>query len=507
VQLTIAAPLRIEAHALRGGCTSAHVERTGMGRRHAVASGRRLAAALTGNDPGCFAVGGVAGGVTTELAPGSVVVANEVRTIDGRVAPLPLPAAPVVAAALRAAGVPVAVGPVVSSPHLLRPSERPDLVASGALAVDMESAWLLDPVQHAGIDPRTLAVVRVLVDTPRHELFSPATVGNGRRALATLRSTAAALERWAGAFQPRRIVLPVPRSFCAGVERAIEIVERSLERYGRPVYVRRQIVHNTHVVRELEAAGAVFVEELDDVPDGATVVFAAHGVTPEVRTDAGDRGLFVIDATCPLVAKVHHEARLHRDQGTRIVLIGHAEHEEVVGTLGEAPDAVVVSRVDDVSKLAFTADERVAYLTQTTLAVDETAEVVAALHERFPDIVAPASDDICYATQHRQEAVRAIAEACDVVLVVGSANSSNSNRLVEVARRTGRPAHLLEDENDLDLAWLDGVDTIGLTAGASAPDELVHRVVAALELLGPVTVEERCTVEETVRFRLPKEVR
>jgi len=236
-------------------------------------------------------------------------------------------------------------------------------------------------------------------------------------------------------------------------------------------------------------------------------VLAAHGVAPAVRAEADGRDLRMIDATCPLVAKVHHEARQHRSQGTRIVLIGHAEHEEMVGTLGEAPEAVVISKPAEVAGLDILADQPVAYLTQTTLAVDETAAVVEALRERFEDLREPASDDICFATQHRQEAVVAIAGGCDLILVVGSANSSNSNRLVEVARRTGRPAHLVEDETELDLEWLAGVATVGITAGASAPDVLVDRVVTALAQLGPVSVDEQHVVEESVQFRLPREVR
>jgi 4-hydroxy-3-methylbut-2-en-1-yl diphosphate reductase len=306
-----------------------------------------------------------------------------------------------------------------------------------------------------------------------------------------------------------KVLLAAPRSFCAGVERAIEIVDRALERYGAPVYVRRQIVHNTHVVADLEAKGAVFVEELDDVPAGATVVLAAHGVSPQVRSDASDRGdLAVIDATCPLVAKVHHEAKRFAARGYDIALIGHAGHEEVVGTVGEAPDRIrLVESPRDVAGLPVDGDRPMAYLTQTTLATDETAAVVDALHDRFPAIVGPSADDICYATQNRQDAVRAMAADCDLVLVVGSANSSNTARLVEVARREGSRAELVEDAAQLEPSWLDGVSTLGLTAGASAPEVLVQEVIDALGRLRPVTVEERRTTEETVRFALPMQVR
>jgi 4-hydroxy-3-methylbut-2-enyl diphosphate reductase len=350
--------------------------------------------------------------------------------------------------------------------------------------------------------------VRVVADTATHGLVSPATVTGGLQAARVLRAIGPVLEQWAGAVRRRRVLAAGPRSFCAGVERAITVVERAIERYGAPVYVRRQIVHNTHVVRRLEGLGAVFVQEVDDVPRGATVVLAAHGVTPDVREDAGQRDLFVIDATCPLVAKVHHEARRHRDDGHHIVLIGHADHEEVIGTRGEAPGRIsVVERPDDVDRLEIADGEQVVYLTQTTLALDETAEVISALHERYPSIMGPRADDICYATQNRQEAVRAIAPECDLVIVVGSANSSNTNRLAEVARRAGCAAVLVEDASELDLDIVAAATTIGVTAGASAPEELVDDVIAALDALGPAAVEERRVVDETIQFRLPAEVR
>ena len=307
---------------------------------------------------------------------------------------------------------------------------------------------------------------------------------------------------------PRTVLLAAPRSFCAGVERAVEIVERALAQRGRPVYVRKQIVHNAHVVADLEARGAVFVDDLDEVPPDATVVFSAHGVSPEVRTEAGDRSLHVIDATCPLVTKVHAEARRFAARGDTVLLIGHAGHEEVEGTLGEAPaHTLLVQDVADARTVTVPDPARVSYLTQTTLATDETDEIIAVLRARFPALRGPASDDICYATTNRQRALDAVAAEADVVLVVGSSNSSNSSnsvRLVELARRGGTPAYLIDDSSDIEPEWLIGAGVVGLTAGASAPPGLVDEVLAAL---GPVTVVERATATESVRFTLPAAVR
>lgn len=302
-----------------------------------------------------------------------------------------------------------------------------------------------------------------------------------------------------------KVLLASPRSFCAGVDRAIEVVEQALRRRKPPVYVRKQIVHNMHVVAGLQARGAVFVDELDAVPDGATVVFSAHGVSPAVRTEAERRGLDVIDATCPLVTKVHAEARRFAARGDTVVLVGHAGHEEVEGTMGEAPDqTILVETVEDVGKVNIEDPARVSYLMQTTLAVDEAAEVVDALRERYPDLRGPASDDICYATTNRQDALRAIAEEADLVLVVGSENSSNSVRLVELARRCGTASYLIDDVGDIKPEWLAEVRVVGVTAGASAPPGLVDEVVAALAL---TSVEERETARETVRFTLPPAAR
>ena len=305
-----------------------------------------------------------------------------------------------------------------------------------------------------------------------------------------------------------QILLANPRGFCAGVDRAIEIVERALELFGAPIYVRHEVVHNRFVVDGLRARGAVFVDELDEVPDGATVVFSAHGVSPAVRQAAAGRGLSVIDATCPLVSKVHAEARRFAREGYTVALIGHEGHEEVEGTLGEAPGStVLVQTAADVAALRPRDSSRVAYLMQTTLAVDEAADVAAALRERFPAVRAPGSDDICYATTNRQAAVRSVAADADLVLVAGSSNSSNSVRLVETSRRAGTPAYLIDGASDIELSWLSGVSVIGLTAGASAPPAVVSEIIAALSGLGPVSVSERVTTTESVQFGLPREVR
>nr|WP_276202470.1 4-hydroxy-3-methylbut-2-enyl diphosphate reductase [Streptomyces pathocidini] len=306
----------------------------------------------------------------------------------------------------------------------------------------------------------------------------------------------------------RTVLLAAPRSYCAGVERAIEVVERALEQSAAPVYVRKQIVHNTYVVRELGKRGTVFVDELDEVPDGATVVFSAHGVSPAVRAEAARRGLDVIDATCPLVTKVHSEARRFAGRGDTVVLIGHAGHEEVEGTMGVAPErTVLVQTAAEASALELDDPEHVTYLTQTTLSADETATIVEALKRRFPHLKPPPSDDICYATTNRQHALRSIARDADLVLVVGSANSSNSERLVELSRSLATPAHLIDGAADIDPAWLEGARVVGLTAGASAPDLLVDEVIDHLRTLGPVDVTERTVTTEDVHFALPQHVR
>jgi 4-hydroxy-3-methylbut-2-enyl diphosphate reductase len=487
-ELRVLSALRLEALAVGGP-----VQVIGMGPQRAATA--RLGPAV---DPVAVAMVGVAAGLAPGLAPGDLVVATELHTPDGRVRPVP--GARLLAAQLARANLAVRSGPLVSVPRLLRPGRLAELDFGPALAADMESGFLADAL---GAEV-PFVVVRAVADG-----IGSGPVGGGLRALSALRRVRPALEAWARAIGPRRIELAAPRSFCAGVERAIEIVERALERFGAPVYVRRQIVHNAHVVASLERRGAVFVQELDEVPTGATVVLAAHGVAPAVRAQAAARGdLSVVDATCPLVAKVHHEARRFAAQGRRIVLVGHADHEEVVGTVGEAPELIdLVERPEDVARLPYGPDTPLAYLTQTTLAVDETSEVLAALRERFSDLAGPSADDICYASQNRQDAVRAVAQRCELVLVVGSANSSNSARLVEVAQREGARAELVEDAEHVDLAWLAGVSTLGVTAGASAPEFVVQDLVAELSALGPVQIAEHQTVEESVRFSLPLQVR
>ena len=306
----------------------------------------------------------------------------------------------------------------------------------------------------------------------------------------------------------RRVLVAGPRSFCAGVVRAIDIVEKLLERHGPPVYVRHEIVHNVHVVRDLEARGAVFVDSEEDVPEGALVVLSAHGVAPSVYEKCAERGLQVVDAVCPLVSKVHAEARRYAGRGHKIALVGHAGHVEVEGTMGEAPESIVlVETADDARRIELEEGQRLAYLTQTTLSLDDTADVVDALRERAPDLVGPPSADICYATQNRQDAVKRICEEASLVLVVGSQTSSNANRLVEVARSCGAEAFLIDDESDLVPAWLEGHETVGLTAGASSPDVLVERVVARLAELGVTEREDVEIAREDVFFRLPAELR
>lgn len=304
-----------------------------------------------------------------------------------------------------------------------------------------------------------------------------------------------------------KILLASPRGFCAGVERAIEIVERALEIHGPPVYVRHEIVHNKHVVESLRAKGAVFVEEVSDVPDGAVTIFSAHGVAEKVEYEANDRGLPVIDATCPLVSKVHKEGQNHAQKGREVILIGHAGHPEVEGTQGRIPGGVhLVQTPDDVATLEVKDPSALAYVTQTTLSVDETRDTINALKKRFPAIVGPDVKDICYATQNRQQAVRDLCTRVDLLLVVGAKNSSNSNRLREIGGEIGVPAYLIDDASMLDPKWLDGVATVGITAGASAPEELVQELIRRLGDFGETTVEELKGVQENIVFKLPREL-
>jgi 4-hydroxy-3-methylbut-2-en-1-yl diphosphate reductase len=491
--LLIWTPLGFEERAVRRGLHSPDttVLRAGYGTMRAA----RRAGQTNHGHFGQIAVMGVGAGLTADLRPGDLVVATSVGAIDCASAVL-------LAGELRRAGLRVHLGPVVTVDHLVKKKERAELAAAGAILADMESAVLAAAATEAG---RPIVVVRAVSDG----LDRPLTgiVSGGLAALRSLRAAAPIVERWGAACsEEREVLLAGPRSFCAGVERAITIVERALEQHGAPVYVRKEIVHNKRVVGDLASRGAVFVDELDQVPDGAIVVFSAHGVSPAVRGEAARRGLSVIDGTCPLVSKVHAEARRFAADGYTVALIGHAGHEEVEGTLGEVPgEMVLLESAGDVA--AMRPQKKLAYLMQTTLSVDEAASVAGAIRDRFPDVRAPGSDDICYATTNRQAAVREVAAATGLVLVAGSKNSSNSVRLVEVCERAGTPAYLIDGASDIRLDWLAGVSRIGVTAGASAPPVVVSEIVSALSGLGPVSVSERVTTTESIRFGLPKEVR
>ncbi len=519
--LLVCAPLRFEARAVRrglrdsaraGGGTSRDdadtptVIRTGYGSSRAASHAEKVR-----HGPfGMLAITGTGAGLVPELSPGDLVVATEVTSLGGAgpsgapvAPPLRSPSAPLLVGELRRAGLRAHAGRVATVDHLVHHAERDRLARAGMMAADMESAQLA-----TAAGGRPLAVIRAISDTADRPLLHPGVLTGGLSALWSLRAAGPVLDRWAAACRPRRVLLGGPRSFCAGVERAIEIVERVLAQRGSPVYVRKQIVHNTHVVQDLEQRGAIFVDELDEVPDGAPVVFSAHGVSPAVRQEAARRELSVVDATCPLVAKVHKEALRFAADGYLVALIGHSGHEEVEGTLGEAPGStVLIESPEDVAALRPRDDGKIAYLMQTTLAADEAEGVAGALLDRFPAARGPGSDDICYATTNRQQAVRAVAADADLVLVAGSANSSNSRRLVETAERAGTPAHLIDGPEDIQLGWLAGVSTIGLTAGASAPPAVVSEIIDALGGLGPVEVAERVTTTESIRFSLPKEVR
>jgi 4-hydroxy-3-methylbut-2-enyl diphosphate reductase len=307
---------------------------------------------------------------------------------------------------------------------------------------------------------------------------------------------------------PQKLLLASPRGYCAGVDRAVDTVERALDHFGAPVYVRKEIVHNGHVVRDLSERGAVFVDDETEVPEHGVVVLSAHGVAPEVYQRCRERSLRTIDATCPLVTKVHTEAKRYAADGYTIVLIGHEGHEEVVGTMGEAPESIrLIGSVEEIDRLEIDDPSRVAYITQTTLSVDETLVIIDALRERYPQIVGPKRDDICYATQNRQNAVKQLAQDVDLVLVIGSRNSSNSNRLVDVTRELGVPAYLIDDETAIDAAWLENVETVGITSGASAPEWLVERVVSYFRGIGVEDVQSHDLVDENVHFTLPTALR
>ena len=494
-ELLVVTALRTEYAALAGQVPGALVERCGMGMKRVQAWVPRIAALA----PDAVVVAGVGGGVSPELRAGDVVVASEVRDDIGRTV---LRAAAPLVAALRQQGLRVHIGPMVSTDHIVTGPERERLARTGALAVDMESSAVVRALPTRDLP---VAVVRVIVDTAYTPLGRLRTVGAGAKALRVLRRIGPSLRVWADLAGPRSVVLAGPRSFCAGVDRAIDIVEQALRRYPRPVYVRRQIVHNAHVVADLQRQGAVFVDELDEVPDNTAVVFSAHGVAPAVRAEAKRRNLTVVDATCPLVAKVHTEARRFLARGDTVLLVGHDGHDETEGTLGEG-DIQLVRTPADAAGVHVDDPSRVSYLTQTTLAVDEVAQVVDVLRERFPLLSAPPTEDICYATTNRQHAILAIADECDIVIVVGSQNSSNSKRLVEVAERAGTPAYLVDDASSIAPEWIMNARRIGLTAGASAPPHLVDEVIGTLRALGPVDVVEREVTREDIRFTLPKEV-
>lgn len=307
---------------------------------------------------------------------------------------------------------------------------------------------------------------------------------------------------------PEKVLLAAPRGYCAGVDRAVQTVEHALDVYGPPVYVRKEIVHNKHVVETLKGRGAIFVDSAAEVPEGQTVVFSAHGVSPAVHAEAADRNLKTIDATCPLVTKVHVEAKKFAADGYKIILIGHAGHEEVEGTMGEVPESIVlVETIEDVASLETPGPEQLAFLSQTTLSVDETREIIAALKTKFPQIIGPRTDDICYATTNRQAAVKELAAECDVVLVIGSKNSSNSNRLVDVTRDLGTDAYLIDNADQVEDAWLEGKPVVGITSGASAPDELVQNLVQVFRERGTTDISELEVIQENMRFMLPKEIR
>lgn len=490
---TVCTPLRTEWLALGG------LGRAQLPHAELVRTGR-----ATGSEArGPLLVAGVCGALTNELAAGDLVVASEIIDASGR--RTACHASVFLVGALRRAGLRVHHGPVLTTDHLVDTvAERRRLASTGAIAVDTESGLL---ARGADADAGRAVVLRAVVDTPSRPLRGPGTITGGMRALSSLRSAAPVIDAWAAATSERELLLAGPRSFCAGVERAIQVVERALERYGAPVYVRRQIVHNRHVVDDLELRGAIFVTEVEEIPEGAVTVLAAHGVAPVVRRDAQARNLQVIDATCPLVAKVHQEVRRFAAADETVLLIGHHDHEEVVGTRGEAPDhVIVVADPEEAARVSVPDPERVAFAMQTTLAVDEAEQTAGVLRHRFPALDAPRKDDICYATTNRQEAVRLVARESDLVLVVGSQNSSNSQRLAEVAHACGTPAHLIDDASEVELSWLAGVRRIGITAGASAPPVLVNELVDALSGLGATTVREAGTLTEDVTFSLPKEV-
>ena len=497
--LTVLSPMRVEAAAVRRGLPA--------GTRVSVAGmGRKAGAELTDADQ-AVAIAGVAGALGRDVQPGDVVVASEVRGPDG--ISYPCPSAPLLAGELRRHGLRVHVGAVVTSDRLVTGRAREALAGpagQGALCVDMESSRLA-----AGAGDRPLAVIRTIVDSSDHPLVRIGTIRRGWDALRALRECGPALAQWAAAVAARDVLLAAPASFCAGVERAIAAVLDAIEEHGAPVYVRRQIVHNAHVVRDLEQRGAIFVEELDEVPVGSLTVFSAHGVAPAIWTQAKNRGLTVVDATCPLVAKVHAEVRRFNDSNDLLVYVGHEGHDETEGTLGEATSRLhVIDSAAAVADLPDAAGQSVRYVTQTTLSVQETERIVSALRERFPDVQGPARRDICFATTNRQEALAEVAADADLVLVVGSSNSSNSVRLVELAEAAGVTAHLVDEAADVQLGWLIGRRSVGLSAGASAPPKLLDELATAISGLSPSHGDPRITTlrvsTENVTFAPPRKV-
>ncbi|WP_245736654.1 4-hydroxy-3-methylbut-2-enyl diphosphate reductase [Micromonospora pattaloongensis] len=465
------APRRAEARTLRRGLpVGAPLRRAGVGPARAThAAARHRGAAV-------LAVAGVAVGLSPALRPGDLVVATEVRLDGVPTDTVACPAAPLIAAELRRRGLKVHIGPIVT---VGRPADGPTrdrLAATGALAVDTESAVLLAAAR------RPVACVRVIGHPrPRSALTRLAAFP----VPPPLRAVGPALAEWAAACTVRQVLLATPRSFCAGVERAIAVLDRTLAGADNAVYVHRPIAHDGHLLADLRRRGAVFVDDPAEIPDGAPTVFAAHGVPPAVRADALRRGLPVVDATCPLVARLHDEARRAAGRGDTVLLVGHAGHAETEGILGQDPDRItVVESAQDAERVEVTDPEGVSYLLQTTLALDDVRDVVAVLRRRFPALTGPAPDQVCYAATHRRAALRAVAAHADVVLVFGSADSSDSRRLVEVALRGGTPAYLVEDVGAVELRWLSGVRTVGMTAGVSAPPRLVDEAVVALSGLG-----------------------
>ena len=501
-RLLVLAPLWLEGLALRRGSRTAKIMVTGMGA--AAAARAALSLSREGSMPRALAVAGVCGALARGMRPGDVVVATEIR---GTHTSTDLASAPALAQALRGRGLTVRLGPVLCSRGVARGAERDRLAAEhpegreAALVVDMESAWLLSPEVLAAMQTERIALVRVVLDTKEAGFGLPSLPAATRKAFAVLREIGGALESWAQALGPRTVYLGAPRSFCSGVKRAIDTTEAALTSSSR-LYVLKEIVHNKHVVGSFRERGVAFVDSVTDVPSGETVVFSAHGVSPQVRALANDRGLRTIDATCPLVARVHRRAKNLVSSGHEVVLIGKKGHDEVEGVVGEAPTRIhVVEKPDDIGTLKIPRDGRVGLITQTTLAQSQIQPTIDRLKERFPDISLPRMSDICNASRDRQEAVRALAAQCELVLVIGSQNSSNSRRLLEESEKAGTKAVLIDDQSELDFSLLERSRIIGLTAGASAPEADVEGMLEFLRSLGPVEVRETTVAESGLSGR------